>query len=220
MRLSGVARNPANGFPARPLEVSLDAPVAPGATIGFELNLEAERDDSSLEGGLEFLCTGGGTAGAASLKGKLGGYIEGKAKDTEKLMTLVSYGFYRRLVESSIVPREVSNYMWGGSTSSKGKKLAERRAAGAELNIFGDDSDAYVETGGVAALEAELLGGGVSQEGKATSGRHYDKESIEKLKLGKYRERKGKGALKLEDADIADLVAGPSKKTGSSEESG
>ncbi|MDB9494819.1 DUF4157 domain-containing protein [Spirulina major CS-329] len=188
---------------AASLEIDLEAPLGSGGFIGFNLKLEGERagDNKTVKVGMTFLCTGGGSLGAGKLKGKLGGYVESNGKDSANAMALISYGFYRRMQESQLVPREIPRYMWGGSTDTKGHKLAERWAAGVEMDILESEEELSVETGAVGAVEGEIGVAGVAKFGgeiAGKTGRKTDKASLQNLKLKKYREQQGQAAL---DAD-------------------
>jgi len=197
---------------AASLEIDLEAPISHGAFIGFNLKIEGERgaDNKTVKSGMTFLCTGGGSVAAAKLKGKLGGYIEAQGKDSQNVMELISYGFFRRMRESQLVPREIVRYMWGGDTSTKGHKLAERWAAGIELAMLESEEDLYVETGGVAGIEGEVGVEGVAKfggEGTFKSGRKTDKQSLTNLKLNKYRQQQGLSAI-----DPTTMLRDPQKR--------
>jgi hypothetical protein len=65
--------------------------------------------------------------------------------------------------ESPVLPHEVTNALWGGSSGSAGFKGAERFGASVEKEVFGKNKDAYVEAGFFGAGAAE---GGLENFGK------------------------------------------------------
>jgi hypothetical protein len=176
------------------LEMEVQFPVDPSGVgfIGGRLKFEAERDEM-VKIGCEATLTGGGKLpGGVELKGELGGYFESSAKDAATALKLVSYALYRRFVESSWIPREVSSFIWGGTSSFAGYKRAERWASKVEQQAFGgvDETtkNTYVETGMLAGVGATAEVGvgstklGVSGGIKYTTGTRYTKESIESKK--------------------------------------
>jgi hypothetical protein len=191
------------------LELDIEVPIEPGF-IGFNLTIEGEQnDDTTFKLGVKFIVSGGGSLGASGkLKGKAGGYVEAQGKNSKHAMELISYGLYRRLRESSVLPREITNKIWGDQTDSKGYEASEEWAAGVEMGLLKsrEGEDFYTETGGAAALEGEAdipkiakLGGEI----EVTSGSRTNKESIQNLKLKKYREQQGQAPL--HEVDITDL---------------
>ena len=180
-------------------ELEFKIPCDPSGVgfVGGILRMDAERDDGFVKARAEILVTGGANVGIAEIKGGLGGYIESSAKDSAKVMKLVSYGMYRRLRESN-VPAEVSNFIWGGQSGDYGQKKADQWSRDVESQMWGDKKDlggateedyfdnTYVETGGVAEVGAKLdlevaeLGVGA----KYTEGLRYDKKSLDARKGG------------------------------------
>lgn len=201
----GVAA-PASGDSAE-LEVEVKCPIEPSGVgyLGFRFKAGVERlKGKALKVGLEVAVIGGANIpNVAEIGGELGMYIEAQGATPEKAMELVSYGMYRRVRESRVIPNEVANFIWGGSSSSVGWKRAEKWAAGVEkenfkdksLNLGGtgdsDEEDAYVETGGLIGAKAKGGIGGVAEmEGSASykTGKKYDHDSVKALKsagLGK-----------------------------------
>ncbi|GEM_PF-3395414 len=184
---------PSNGDKSK-IEIEFKIPVDPSGVgfIGGRFTCEGERDDNLVKARGEMAITGGAKIGIAEIKGELGGYIEAQAKTSDQVMQLISYSMYRRFEESKWLPRALSSFAWGGSTSkSVGFKRAERWAAAVEKDVFGglqgeDAENTYVETGGLASIGAEFnIGiGKATGQIKGTTGRRYDKESIEGLKQG------------------------------------
>ncbi len=197
---------PASGDSAE-LELEVKVPVDPSGVgyIGFRFKAAVERlKGKALKVGFEVAVTGGAQiAGAVDIGGELGMYIEAQGASPEKAMELVSYGMYRRIRESKVIPNEVANFIWGGSSSSVGWKRSEKWAAQVErenfkdksLNLGGtgdsDEEDAYVETGALAGAKAKGGVGGVAElEGSVgfKTGTKYDHDSVKNLKsagLGK-----------------------------------
>jgi hypothetical protein len=176
------------------LELEVQFPVDPSGVgfIGGRLKFEAERDDM-VKVGCEAALTGGGKLpGGVELKGELGGYFESSAKDAATALKLISYALYRRFVESSWIPREISSFIWGGTSSFVGYKRAERWASKVEQQAFGGSDETtkstYVETGMLAGVGAEAkVGVGGTQLGvgggiKYTTGTRYTKASVESRK--------------------------------------
>jgi hypothetical protein len=173
-------------------EFSLDLkiPVHEGVFIGGTLDFSAERDGiTEVEVAAAFQA--GGTAGVATIAGALGGYLKAGAKTPEQVMKLISYGFYRKCVESSAIPREMSSLIWGGGTGDYAKAKADQWSLGVEKEIFADGvegaDEAYVEMGGLAKVAAEV---GIGQAGKfeaeaqAQLGTRYDQTSLQNRKGG------------------------------------
>lgn len=180
-------------------ELEFKIPVEPSGVgfVGGIIRMSAERDKFVKARG-EILVTGGANVGLAELKAGLGGYVEASAVKSADVMKLFSYGMYRRLRESN-VPSEVSNFIWGGSTSDYGKTKADQWSRDIEQQMWGNkkqkptgmsDDDyfdgTYVESGGIAEAGAELdlavasLGIGAQY----TEGLRYDKQSLDARKGG------------------------------------
>jgi hypothetical protein len=172
-------------------EFSLDVkiPVHEGVFVGGTLDLSAEKD-GMVEVGCEAAFQAGGTAGVADIAGALGGYITCAAKTPEQVMKLLSYGFYRRCVESNL-PAEVSSLVWGGGTGDYAKAKADQWSRGVETEVFADGAEgadeAFVEMGGLARLNGEV---GIGQAGKfeaeaqGSVGTRYDQTSLKNRKGG------------------------------------
>lgn len=200
------AAAPSSGDSAE-VEVEVKCPVEPSGVgyLGFRFKAGVERlKGKALKVGFEVAFTGGANIpNVVEIGGELGMYVEAQGATPEKAMELVSYGMYRRLRESKVIPREIANFIWGGSATSVGYKRAEKWAAKVEKENFKDkainlggtgDSDeegSYVETGGLVGAKAKGGIGGVAEmEGSAQykTGKKYDYESVKALKsagLGK-----------------------------------
>lgn len=192
------------------LEVQLECPVDPSGTgyLGMRFTVSIEHlEKKAMKLRMELAVTGGAKIGnVAKIGGELGGYVEAQGEDAKKTLDLVSYGFYRRFRESYWIPNEVANFMWGGSATSVGWKRSEKWAAKVEKENFkkkqnlnsgptGEDEEgAYVETGGLLGVGAEIGIKGVAKGevgAQYTTGKHYDYDAFEKI--GEVDERnKGK----------------------------
>jgi hypothetical protein len=198
----------ANDGDSTSFELNLKVPVAPGAYIGGILRFEAKKDGNT-EVACEAMFQGGGSVGIADIHGALGGYFKSSAKTPEGAMKLLSYGFYRRCKESSVIPSEVSSMIWGGNTGEFGKKKADKWSLQVEKEELEDD-DSYVETGGVGEVGADLELG-VAQVGmaaKGTAGKRHDKASLTEAKGGAGKSNtgpKGRGAEAKTGANVAGL---------------
>lgn len=123
----------------------------------------------------------------------------------EQAMKLISWGWYRQFREARAIPREVANFMWGGSTTSVGFKRAEQWAANVEKEAFKRDyardtalssgvgskatTNEYVRFGALAGIGADVGGvaGSLFDVGAAVgvnAGTHYDQTSLEQAKGG------------------------------------
>jgi len=189
------------------LEVGIKIPVEPSgvAYVGLRVKAQVERlQKQALKVRFELAVTAGGKIGTGvDIGGELGMFVEAQGLTPEKAMELVSYGVYRRIRESRVIPNEVANFIWGGSGTAVGWNRSEKWAAGVEKENFkaktlaqgggvnSSEEDAYVETGGLAGVKAKGGVGGVAElEGTAqfSTGKKYDRESVTKLKsagLGK-----------------------------------
>lgn len=194
------AAAPSSGDSAE-LEIEVKVPIEPSGVgyLGFRFKASVERlKKEALKVGFEVAVTGGANIpNVVEVGGELGMYIEAQGATPAKAMELVSYGMYRRIRESRVIPNEVANFIWGGSGTSVGWKRAEKWAAKVEkenfkdksLNLGGtgdsDEEDAYVETGGLAGAKAKGGVGGVADlEGSVgyKSGKKYDHESVKNRK--------------------------------------
>lgn len=134
-----VDRGLSNPGDAAKAEIEFEIPVDPSGAgfIGGRLTIEASREDNMMvKARTEMAVTGGAKVGIAKLKAELGGYIEAQAPTAAEVMNLYSYGLYRRFRESSAIPAEMTNYLWGGSRGDFGKKKAENWSRDLEKQLF------------------------------------------------------------------------------------
>lgn len=193
-------------------EIAVKIPVDPEAAgyVGFRLTVGAERlDRTTTKLSLEAAVTGGvRVMGAVDVGLELGGFIQAQGKDPQSALQLLSWGWYRRFRES-VLPREVANFMWGGSTGSVGWVRSEDWAASVERENFtrggkelssgvgsASTTNAFVRTGGFGSVGAEGGVAGVvdlAGEARFGGGTHYDVDTIEA--------RKGKRGAQLGQAE-------------------
>lgn len=179
------------------LSVDLKIPVQPGVFIGGTLGLEVEKDGNT-EVSCEAAFQAGGSAGVADIAGALGGYIKAGGPNGAGVMKLVSYGFYRRIRESEIIPGEIASLIWGGGTSEFAKKKANKWSLAIEEELLGapgegeEENENYVELGGFASLGVSADVGVAELEGEAkySTGKRYDQKSLEARKGGAGEENK------------------------------
>ncbi|MCU1379130.1 MAG: hypothetical protein JWN29_2113, partial [Acidimicrobiales bacterium] len=180
------------------LSVDLKIPVQPGVFIGGTLDLSVEKD-TNVEVSCEAAFQAGGSAGVAEIAGALGGYIKAGGPNGEGVMKLVSYGFYRRVKESEVIPGEIASIIWGGGTSDFAKKKANKWSLAIEEELLGasenpdEENENYVELGGLASVgvEADLGVAALEGEAKYSSGKRYDQKSLDARKGGAGEENKG-----------------------------
>ncbi|MCC6959298.1 MAG: hypothetical protein IT301_05580 [Dehalococcoidia bacterium] len=201
------AAAPASGDTGE-IEIAVKVPVDPSGTgyLGFRIKASVERlKKKAMKMRFELAVVGGAKIGnVAEIGGELGMYLEAQGGTPEQALELVSYGVYRRFRESSVLPREMANFIWGGSGTAVGWNRSEKWAAKVEKENFKDkatftpgDSDtagAYVETGGLAGVKAKGgIGGVVDAEGggQFSTGQKYDYSSVKGLK-SKHGEELGK----------------------------
>ncbi len=118
------------------------------------------------------------------LKAEIGGYLESRGETPKDAMLLLSYAFYRRLMDAkygSSATRRVAGLIWGGYTGKSGVKMAELWGKKVEKSAL-DKDIAYAESGGTVI-------GGVKVGSKATvvdmglkyqyfNGRKYTKKTV------------------------------------------
>ncbi|MCU1372716.1 MAG: hypothetical protein JWO68_2 [Actinomycetia bacterium] len=173
------------------LSVDLKIPIQPGVFIGGTLDLGVEKDGNT-EVSCEAAFQAGGSAGVADIAGALGGYVKAGGPNGAGVMKLVSYGFYRRIKESEVIPGEIASLIWGGGTSEFAKKKANQWSLAIEEELLGtaaegeEENENYVELGGLASVGVEVdLGVAELEAGaKYSSGKRYDPKSMEARKGG------------------------------------
>lgn len=192
------AAAPASGDTGE-IEIAVKVPVDPSGVgyLGFRIKASVERlKKKAMKMRFELAVVGGAKIGnVAEIGGELGMYLEAQGGTPEKALELISYGVYRRFRESKVLPREMANFIWGGSATAVGWNRSEKWAAKVEKENFkdkstftpgdSDESGAYVETGGFAGVKAKGgIGGVVDAEGggQFSTGQKYDHDSVKGLK--------------------------------------
>jgi hypothetical protein len=182
------------------LEVFVQFPVDPHGIgfIGGRLKGTVAKEDGFVKVSIEMALSGGAkVASAAQIAAELGGYFTAQAKTGEAAFLALSYGFYRRMRESAIIPAEMSSFIWGGKSAGKyGAAKADDWSLKAEKQLWGGAKDAsagdktYIETGAQGAVRANASFGagdaGGSAEGllSAKEGRRADFTSLKNRKGG------------------------------------
>ncbi|MGB0112925.1 MAG: DUF4157 domain-containing protein, partial [Ilumatobacteraceae bacterium] len=170
------------------MEVTI--PIPPGF-ISLNFETEASRgDDDRVEAGITVGVSGGASVGSvAKLSAGIGCFLTAKAKTGADVTELMSYALFRRCRQSPVVPREITNMMFGGGRSGDyGWVKAEEWSLGVERRILGADAEAEVSSGVYGKLAAEVE---VSKdlaslgfEVKGTSGDTINQESLTREKGG------------------------------------
>ncbi|MEA2220119.1 MAG: hypothetical protein QOJ35_2745 [Solirubrobacteraceae bacterium] len=192
--------NPGDSVEAK-VQVKVPADPTGVSYVGFRIRAQAWRQDgTATKIRCDIAALGGGrVAGLVDVGGALGVLLEAQGKTPEQAMLLISYAWYRKFREMSVLPREVANYMWGGSTDTIGWTRAEQWAANVEKASFVRDpkTDRELSTGvGTKATKNEyvrmaVLAGASAQAGlegvgnlsatvEAQAGTHWDKVSLTK----------------------------------------
>lgn len=171
------------------LEATVKIPLAPPSTfLEFDLAGELERTEDGVEGGFEVAIGYGGAIEPFGLTpeivGKLGGFVEAQAGNASEMLKLISYGFFRQFRESNLVPKELTNCLWGqgGATGVSAAEEANKWGAELEEQIFKENANAAVGVGLYASVGASLgeedaFNGELST--KVSSATKYNKESLE-----------------------------------------
>lgn len=163
------------------LELELKIPVASAAGGGnayflFGFAGEAEREADELSVNTQLTFGAGFTTFGFDANARFGLFLEGKGKDTDTVMNLLSYGLYRQM------PSSAQAYFWGKGGKSGESSLieAEKWAMMIEEMNMGDESSevnvgfltklAMEANVGVASFSAELAFKRLSK---------YNKEVIE-----------------------------------------
>jgi hypothetical protein len=213
------------------MEIILKVPVGKGAGyIGFRFTGQFEHGDSDVRkeiekgrgtlpknasdpfkvrvelaiiGGVKvpFVFDAGGELGLT--------YFEAESdRGAERAMELVSFGYYRRFRESTIVPNYITDRMWGmggdsiqddpskgflEQVSDKNKaRNTEAKAWGKAMKSSFTDKE-YVETGFFAGITGEAtITGALSAKGslKALSGKRYTRQTMDALLRTKGKQNK------------------------------
>ncbi len=169
------------------LDFSLEGATIPWF-VGGRINLEAEAKESNeFKAKFKGAFRTGPKFAAVKLALELGVQLEAQAQSPEEVSKLFDYGLYRRFRESDVIPRGVTNALWGGNKGTFGYMNAEMWAAGVEQDVFNTDKNkekAYVDLGGYGALRgnAKFGFGKLEGEGFMYRGRKYTKHTLDTTK--------------------------------------
>lgn len=178
---------PTSGSKAE-VEAEIELAVDPNMVgfIGLRLKLEADRpDDTKIKARAEATLTGGvKVPQVGRARFEFGGYLEAQGRTADEICQLVSYALYRTAREDRFCPRWIPNMLWGGEwDTDPGYANAERWAGAVETGVMGA-SDAYVESGLMAGVMAEMgfqageVGAKAKAQLQAGVGERWDKKSI------------------------------------------
>jgi hypothetical protein len=183
-------------------ETQLRFPVHSGVYVGGRVTLSAERkEDKELKVNFEGTFQAGGTVGVAALGGEIGPYFECIAKDSASVGKLLNYGLYRRFRESHLMPRGITNAIWGNSFGKSGYEKSEKMAVQIEQDVFGEKGEdgkftdeakkSHIEMGTTGAFNADFGIGGVGT-GKATA-QYFKGNRINQFSLDQTRGTRDEG---------------------------
>ncbi|MAT06547.1 MAG: hypothetical protein CL424_16025 [Acidimicrobiaceae bacterium] len=161
---------------ASSISLEVEIPVEPGLAITLGLGTKASRGTlgktepgqtpkpTPVDIGLNVEAGVAGDVKIAKIGAALGGYMAASAKSGADAAELLSYALFRKARQSPIVPREVTNFMWGeGNSDAFGWQVAESWSLDVEnrllaSNMVGGEekNDNYVETGGYGKLSGEV----------------------------------------------------------------
>ncbi|RTE03539.1 hypothetical protein [Paenibacillus whitsoniae] len=166
------------------LEFELKIPVASAAGGGhayflFGFGGEAEREAEDLTVNSQLTFGAGFTTFGFDANARFGLFLEGKGKDTDSVMNLLSYGLYR---EMATISSAAAGHFWGKGGRSGDSKLveAEKWAMMVEEQHLVDESE--INVGGLAKLAMEANVGVAEFSAEVAFKRlsKYNKEIIEK----------------------------------------
>ncbi|MGG1555315.1 hypothetical protein [Paenibacillus ferrarius] len=166
------------------LEFELKIPVASAAGGGhgyflFGFGGEAEREAEDLTVNSQLTFGGGFTTFGFDANARFGLFLEGKGKDTDSVMNLLSYGLYR---EMATISSAAAGHFWGKGGRSGDSKLveAEKWAMMVEEQHLVDESE--INVGGLAKLAMEANVGVAEFSAEVAFKRlsKYNREIIEK----------------------------------------
>jgi hypothetical protein len=139
-------------------EIELKIPIASAAGGGeayflFGFGGEAERETGELTVNTEITFGAGFSTFGLDANFRFGLFLEGKGKDTNSVMNLLSYGLYREML---YVSKSAAGFFWGqGGKSGDSKQVeAEKWAMMVEEQDLGDDA-ASIDVGTLTKLAAE-----------------------------------------------------------------
>ncbi|GAA3410584.1 hypothetical protein ACFFNY_21395 [Paenibacillus hodogayensis] len=146
--------------------------------FGFEGEAEREADDLTVNTQITF--GAGFTTFGFDANFRLGLFLEGKGKDTDSVMNLLSYGLYR---EMSGISSGAAAHFWGRGGKSGDTKLVEAEKWAMMVEEQNMDDEAEVKVGLLTkiAMEANVGVAGFSGELARKQLSSYKKKIIEQL---------------------------------------
>ncbi|MCB0968881.1 MAG: DUF4157 domain-containing protein [Ilumatobacter sp.] len=161
---------------ASSISLEVEIPVEPGLSVTLGLGAKAARatqgkvdpgqtpKPTQVDIGLNVDAGVAGDLKVAKVGAALGGYIASSAKSGADAAELLSYALFRKARQSPIVPREVTNFMWGeGNSDAFGWQVAESWSLDVENRILAskmvggkETNENYVETGAYGKVSGEV----------------------------------------------------------------
>ncbi|CAM4389032.1 hypothetical protein FHS16_003590 [Paenibacillus endophyticus] len=149
------------------VELKIPVPSAPGLYFLFAFGGEAERDEDEISCNTQLTFGAGFQTFGLDANFRLGVYLDASGKTTTSVMNLMSYGLYRQMRSSPIVPKSAPDFFYGQGGRSGSSKLEEAEKWAMmieEQDMTGDNSvdiGVLVQLGmeanaGVAEFSAEL----------------------------------------------------------------
>lgn len=168
------------------ISLEVEIPIEPGLAVTLGLGAKASRGTqgkvdpgqapkpTQVDIGLNVEAGVAGDVKVAKVGGALGGYMAASAKSGADAAELLSYALFRKARQSPVVPREVTNFMWGeGNSDAFGWQVAESWSLDVENRLLAsqmvggeEKNDNFVETGGYGKLKGEV---GFDKVAKATA---------------------------------------------------
>lgn len=158
--------------------------------VGGRIYLESEAKESNEhKAKFKGAFRTGPKVGGVKLALETGVQLEAQAQSPEEVSNLFNWGLYRRFRESEVIPRGVTNGLWGGNKGTLGYMNAEKWAAGVEKDIFNtgkNNEKAYVDLGFYGAGQGDGSIGVAKVGGELFhyKGRKYTKHTLEMHKGG------------------------------------
>jgi len=132
------AAAPTSGDTAE-VEVEVKIPCEPTGVgyLGFRVKAQIERlKKQAMKLRFELAFVGGAKiANVAEVGGELGVYLESQGATPEKALELISYGLYRRVRESKVIPRELGNFIWADRAPASAGTARKVGAEGREREL-------------------------------------------------------------------------------------
>ncbi|MCT7966855.1 DUF4157 domain-containing protein [Laspinema sp. D1] len=172
---------PMNG--SATFKFTLKIPLKPPFFVGLGLEVEAERQENQFKLRVEAVLEGGVKLWGLEFKASVGFYSEAQADNAYNAIKLISYGFYRKALESSVVPNKIAYAIWSGETNDEGKAkwIVDAWEAKLRGEVLDKVKDSYVDTGDLvkATVGAKNDNAGFELSYKYTNGRKHSTSSYQ-----------------------------------------